>query len=214
VVGGRFVKNQVRIRVGDQTANPLLARTCSGVGVLKRQINKLVNAGLYLARALLGSLVEALDNASKIDRRLPRVTKSQSRHFAQMVRISSSVANLPRSASASDASRSAASSGVSSTTGSSSPVNCNRRRARSSCASGDSACSWRPRAGHLRVHPVSIEVRGADECYEVDCRTGAGDQLVCFRRWGLGAPAACGQLQKHGPPDRFENPAATKHWRE
>jgi hypothetical protein len=75
-----------------------------------------------------------------------------------------------------------------------------QRQRRYAWGGEQSLTSWRPRAGHLRVHPVSIEVRGADECYEVDCRTGAGDQLVCFQRWGLGAPAACGLLQKHGRP--------------
>jgi hypothetical protein len=33
--------------------------------------------------------------------------------------------------------------------------------------------------GHPSVHPASISAE-ANECYEVDYRTGAGDQLICL----------------------------------
>src|SRR6266446_855253 len=87
------------------------------VGVVKREVDEPLNAGMHLARALGRLLLDISEHLAKIGYRTRRVTEFQSPYFAQTVRTSSSVANSRRSAWASDSRNEASSSDVSSTTG-------------------------------------------------------------------------------------------------
>jgi hypothetical protein len=112
-----FVENQVWIRASDKTAQALAARSGTHLGVVKRQVDEPLNAGLHLARALGRLLLDISENLAKIGYSVRRVTDLQSPYFAQTDRTSSSVANSRRSACASDPWNEASSAGVSSTTG-------------------------------------------------------------------------------------------------
>jgi len=116
-ITGHFVEDQVWIRASDEAAQALAAGSGAQVGVVKREVDEPLNAGLHLARAVGRLRLDIGEHLAKIGYGVRRVTEFQSPYFAQTARTSLSVANSRRSACASDSRNEASSSGVSSTTG-------------------------------------------------------------------------------------------------
>lgn len=108
------VENHIRIGPCYRPADPILASKASRIRVVCEQVNHGPEPPLDVVRALRRTSIKVVEDFRKLPQRPTCVTDLHSPCFAQTARTSSSVANSPFAASASEASRSAASSGVSS----------------------------------------------------------------------------------------------------
>ena len=65
-ITGHFVEDQVWIRASDETAQALAAGSGTHVGVVKREVDEPLNAGVHLARAFGRLLLDISEHLAKI----------------------------------------------------------------------------------------------------------------------------------------------------
>ena len=120
---GRTVEDQIRVGRSDHTPHARSARHLADLGMPQDQVDNGANAFVNPARALRGMPGDVIKHSVEIGKRIPRVSKPHRPCLDQTARTSSSVANSPRAAAASDRANAASSSGVNWTIACSSPVN-------------------------------------------------------------------------------------------
>src|SRR3984893_664313 len=113
----RPIEDYIWVRIYHKTQQIALVRGPSAGGVVCEQINHALQPSLDALGATRRPGFNVVQNLGHLPERPACVADFHSPCFAHIARTSSSVANSPRSASASEASMSAASSGVSSSGG-------------------------------------------------------------------------------------------------